>query len=98
MRILPRRREDGRPCFTSRQQPSGKELRTLKRHTAVILKGEQMDTSQEHDRSQDTTFDDRDNSAALVGMVAAALSGAVVGLFFGGYFALSFVLPGLPSC
>lgn len=38
-------------------------------------------------------MDDRDNSAVLVGMVAAALSGAIVGFSFGGYFALAVCVP-----
>ncbi|MEO9902785.1 MAG: hypothetical protein ABJ360_01040 [Roseobacter sp.] len=54
-----------------------------------------MDTSQENVLSSKTASDDRDNSAVLIGMVAVALSGAVVGFCFGGYFALAFCVPGL---
>ncbi|QFT33998.1 hypothetical protein FIV00_26110 [Labrenzia sp. THAF82] len=52
-----------------------------------------MGTSQEHDRSPNMDLDERDNSVVLVGMVVAAISGAIIGFCFGGYFALALFMP-----
>ncbi|EAV41359.1 hypothetical protein SIAM614_01174 [Stappia aggregata IAM 12614] len=53
-----------------------------------------MDPIRKDEFPQDMSgLEERDNGAAIIGLVAAALSGSIIGFCVAGYFTLSFIVP-----